>query len=162
ERAAAERSFEEASVRAPRTDDLGKPHTVSTHEESTTDTADAQAETIEDAKPAASAPETLGESRGPRLETDDAIIADARTASANFAATLPNYLVQQLTVRYFSPSSPPRWQEIDQVTADLAYVDGKEDYRNFRIGGQPIERPEQSGSWSTGEFSTTLEDILSP
>src|SRR5438876_4928171 len=42
----------------------------------------------------------------------------------------------------------------------ISYVDGKEDYRNFRIDGKPIDQPEHSGTWSTGEFSTTLEDIL--
>ncbi len=47
------------------------------------------------------------------------------------------------------------------VTADLAYVDGKEDYRNFQINGIPGDSPEHSGSWSTGEFGTTLEDVMS-
>jgi hypothetical protein len=151
-------------VRAPGEGDLSKPHTVTSHAESSSESTDAAAATIEDAKPAESEPGAAPapEPGGPRLQTDDAVISDARAASAKFAATLPNYLVQQLTVRYFSPSSPPRWQEIDQVTADLAYVEGKEDYRNFRIRGEPIDRPEQSGSWSTGEFSTTLDDVLSP
>jgi hypothetical protein len=162
EREAAEKRVDEAVVRAPRTEDLGKPHTVSTHEGAASDSPDPATATIEDAKPATGESETLPESHGPRLETDEAIISDARTASDNFATTLPNYLVEQLTVRYFSQTFPARWQEIDQVTADLAYVDGKEDYRNFRIAGKPIDRPEQSGSWSTGEFSTTLQDILSP
>ena len=163
ERTAGERPVEEAGIRAPRSEDLSKPRTISTHESA--------AETVEESKSPAEAtasagtaddPETAPESRGPRANTDEAVIADARSASANFTATLPNYLVQQVTIRYFSPASPARWQLIDQVTADLAYVDGKEDYRNFRIDGKPIDRPEHSGSWSTGEFSTTLEDILSP
>ena len=48
------------------------------------------------------------------------------------------------------------------VTADLAYVNGKEDYRNFRIDDRPVDLPiERTGSWSTGEFGTTLEDVMS-
>jgi hypothetical protein len=162
ERAAAEKPFDEAAVREPRAEDLGKPRTI---------TSDAPPPTIdEDARPAAAASSpaegTTAEPdapapKTPGANTDAGMIAGAREAAATFTATLPNYLVQQLTIRYFSPGSPPRWQLLDQVTADLAYVDGKEDYRNFRIDGKPIARPEQSGSWSTGEFSTTLEDVLS-
>jgi hypothetical protein len=49
------------------------------------------------------------------------------------------------------------------VTADVSCVNGKEDYRNVQINGSPTNRPiERTGSWSTGEFSTTLEDVLSP
>jgi hypothetical protein len=163
ERAAADRPVDEASVRAPRTEDLSKPHTVATtHTASSSDTApqieeDAKAENKE---PAAE-PETLAPN-GAHGSTDDALIQGAREAANAFSATLPNYLVQQLTIRYFSQSTPPRWQLIDQVTADLSYVDGKEDYRNFRINGQAISRPEDSGAWSTGEFSTTLYDVFSP
>ena len=168
ERATAEKPVEEAAIRAPRTEDFGKPRTVASHDSPPSEAAPV---IEEDAKPAASAPvesaaaapdpDTLA-AKAPGGDSDDAIIAGARSAAATFTATLPNYLVQQLTMRYFSPNSPARWQQIDQVTADLAYVDGKEDYRNFRINNQPVDRPEQSGSWSTGEFSTTLEDILSP
>jgi hypothetical protein len=51
---------------------------------------------------------------------------------------------------------------MDVVTADVASVNGKEDYRNIKVNGRPTSRPEDSGSWSTGEFQITLEDILSP
>ena len=35
-------------------------------------------------------------------------------------------------------------------------------YRDVQIDGYPAQRPiEQTGSWSTGEFGTTLEDLLS-
>jgi hypothetical protein len=49
------------------------------------------------------------------------------------------------------------------VTADVVSVNGKEDYRNIMVNGKPSSRPvEKSGAWSTGEFVTTLEDLLSP
>jgi hypothetical protein len=49
------------------------------------------------------------------------------------------------------------------VTADLVCVDGKEDYRNILVNGRPADRPiESTGSWSTGEWVVTLQDILSP
>jgi hypothetical protein len=47
------------------------------------------------------------------------------------------------------------------VTADVACVDGKEEYKNIQVNGSPVDRaPERTGTWSTGEFSTTLEDVL--
>ncbi|MBS1859692.1 MAG: hypothetical protein JST11_30250 [Acidobacteria bacterium] len=166
ERASAEKPVADASIRAPEDGDFGKPRTVAAPR----DDAGASAPTAaieEDAKPAAPpAAEAAPEPEkltpvGPKGAADDDFIASARDAAANFTSTLPNYLVQQVTSRYFSPSPAPRWQLIDEVTADLAYVDGKEDYRNFRINGQAIDQPEKSGSWSTGEFSTTLDDLLS-
>src|SRR5262249_16854714 len=68
----------------------------------------------------------------------------------------------QITTRQFATGWPvSTWQNIDEITAELAYSAGKEDYRDFRINGLPIDRPERSGSWSTGEFGTTLEDVMS-
>jgi hypothetical protein len=177
ERSAAEQPVEEASVRAPTASDLSKPRTVTTRETvppvdtsgapvGATDDGDApklqrHAEAPEGA--ADSAPGDAGppESTDPKRYTDAQIIQDARAAAGSFSASLPNYLVEQVTGRYFATGFPTHWQEIDEVTADLAYVDGKEDYRNIRINGSPVNNPERSGSWSTGEFGTTLEDVMS-
>jgi len=43
------------------------------------------------------------------------------------------------------------------------YVNGREDYRNIRINGKLLKKgsPEDSGSWSMGDFGTTLADIMS-
>ena len=49
------------------------------------------------------------------------------------------------------------------VTAEVASVDGKEDYRNIMLNGRPSKRPiEKTGAWSTGEFQTTLASLLNP
>lgn len=93
----------------------------------------------------------------------DSDVEEARAAANAFSATLPNYVVQQVTTRYTSNTQPPQWRATDVVAAEVAYVDGKEEYRNITINGRPAQRPvEKTGSWSTGEFGTTLEDILSP
>ena len=184
ERVAANQPVEEASVRAPGAGDLSKPHTVTTREAPAppvdtsapagpTDDADApklqrHGDTPESAPGAADAaappdagPAPAPESNDPRRYTDAQIIQDARVAAGAFSAGLPNYLVQQVTSRYFATGFPTHWQEIDVVTADLAYVNGKEDYKNFQINGNAVNAPENSGSWSTGEFGTTLEDVMS-
>jgi len=169
ERRVAELPYDQSAVRAPTAEDLGKRTTIAagggaasepeTHSEAPTETpAGAPAAATAGEDDAGPAPA----SGAPRATTDEAYIKDARAASATFSASLPSYLAQQVTTRYFATGWPvAHWQEIDEVTAELAYVGGKEDYRDFKIDGNPIERPEQSGSWSTGEFGTTLEDVMS-
>jgi hypothetical protein len=186
ERAAAEQPVDEAAVRAPRADDMSKPHTVVTRSTPTADpspdpepepeklerkpaTADEPARTGSsagaepaNAEPPVNVPVGVSAPRDPRLDNDDQIIRDARTAAREFSAGLPNFLVQQNTTRYFRPSVPPFWNPIDVVTAEVAYKDGKEDYRDFQIDGKPVYGPiERTGSWSTGDFGLTLEDLMS-
>jgi hypothetical protein len=92
----------------------------------------------------------------------DPIIVAAREAADEFTNNLPNFLVQQHTTRYVSTTNPPNWQALDIVTAEVAVEDGKEDYRKISINGRATDKPQKSGSWSTGEFAVTLQDVLSP
>src|ERR1035438_8583644 len=136
ERVAAGQPIEEASVRAPVASDLSKPRTVTTREAATpADAAPAPApagappkqqrrseagESTETAAEAAAPdPPAAAESIDPRRYTDAQIVQDARAAAGAFSAGLPNYLVQQVTTRYFATGFPTHWQEIDEVTADL-------------------------------------------
>jgi hypothetical protein len=157
ERATAERPVEEATVRMPRSEDLSKPRT-----ETTQTAAPVEAESGGGAAPA----DASGDSgppairRDPKATSDDQIIGDARAAAASFSASLPDYLAQQVTSRYYR-AGLGGWQPIDVITAELAYTGGREDYREFQIDGKPIDRPQQNGLWSTGEFGSTLEDVLS-
>lgn len=111
-------------------------------------------------EPAPAAPE------GPALRPPpppDPVIAAAREEADNFTATLPNFLVQQHTMRYMSTSNPPQWNAIDTISADVICVNGQEEYKNLKINGRPTKDPaEKSGAWSTGEFVTTMRDILHP
>jgi len=161
ERAAAELPFDPAGVRAPRAEDLGKPKTVTVQQSP----AAAETESATEASPDAAAP---GAAPAPAaapvkpLGSDEETIVEARIEAANFTSTLPNFTVDQVTTRYFSTGWPAHWQKIDEVTADVASVDGREEYRNIKVNGAPVNRPpEHTGSWSTGEFSTTMEDVLS-
>jgi hypothetical protein len=183
ERTAAERPFDPDTVRAPRPEDLGKARTVAAREatpEAGTGSAEPEAAaspgaaTVSGAAPGNPPGNPPGAAPGNppdnppappdlRPRTDAAVIGDARTESAEFSASLPNYLAQQATTRYFATGLPAHWQEIDRVTAELSYVDGKENYRDFRIDGRETSRPiESTGAWSTGEFGTTLNHVMSP
>ncbi len=118
-----------------------------------------KAEPVEKTEPAVDSPKPVAR---PNATSDD-IIASARDAADRLTDGLPNFLVQQNTTRYFSRVLPPRWQVLDVVTAEVASVGGKEDYRNIMVNGKPSNRPiEKTGAWSTGEFQTTLESLLSP
>ncbi len=93
----------------------------------------------------------------------DPIIAEARAAAENFSETLPNFIVRQLTTRYASNTNPAQWHALDVLAVEVAVVNGQEEYRNLTINGKPSKTgAEKSGSWSTGEFATKLQDVLSP
>ena len=160
ERKASERPVEESAIRAPRPEDLSKPRSVSSPSAAPAESAPGSAES-----PAgAAAPDSVNPAgpSTPLPASDEQVIAEASEASATFTAGLPDYLVEQVTTRYFSPIGRD-WQTIDVVSANLAYVNGKEDYRDIKINGWPSNGPpERSGTWSTGEFGTTLEDLMSP
>lgn len=104
---------------------------------------------------------------GPRAssmaEADAELLQDARHAASMFANGLPDFLVDQVTVRANGESESGPWIPADTVQAEVAYTGGEEQYRNLRINGRPADRAvEKSGAWSTGEFVTTILDVLSP
>ncbi len=160
EKKSAEKPLEEA--RAPEARDIPKTRTTIATESPAP--APEVSETPPPDKSDPSAPPFAPEApREPRLETDAAIISDARAAAHAYTSGLPNFLAEQATTRSFSSGWPASWQEIDVVTATVAYVNGKEEYRDIKVNDIPTNvPPERSGSWSTGEFATTLEDVLSP
>jgi hypothetical protein len=161
ERKSAEKPIEEA--RAPEAKDLGKVRSVASRESQPVESAEASSAPEAAPDRPVESPAPRAETRDPRLSTDAAILVDARAAAKAYSADLPNFLADQATTRYFSSGWPARWQEIDVVTATVAYANGKEDYRDIQVNGIPTRvPPERSGTWSTGEFATTLEDVLSP
>ena len=97
--------------------------------------------------------------------TNDPIIDQAREQAFAFTETLPNYIVKQYTTRYQSDSASrghTSWQALDIVTADVVAENGKETYKNVMVNGKATKNIEESGSWSEGEFASTLQAILSP
>jgi hypothetical protein len=93
---------------------------------------------------------------------DDAVITKAREAAFAYSETLPNYLVQQMTTRYQSDRPKAGWQALDIVTADVTYQDGRESYKNIKVGNKSVDKSmdEIPGTRSTGEFSTLLEQLF--
>jgi hypothetical protein len=94
------------------------------------------------------------------------VIDMATDAAFSFSETLPNYVVKQFTTRYETGAArggQTSWSAVDTVSADVVSENGKESYRNLLIDGKPPkEAIEKSGTWSTGEYSSVLLDILQP
>jgi len=107
-----------------------------------------------------------GADRGPVQSSGDSTIDKARQAAFSFTETLPDYIVKQFTTRYQTDAAHGKatsWGVVDTVTADVVSEGGKDTYKNILINGKPPkESVEKSGSWSTGEFSSVLLDVLSP
>jgi hypothetical protein len=164
ERSAAEQPVDDAAARAPEAGDFGRTRSVPAQaDKADSDTADSAGAAPGSAAPPAGDPASApGVPPEAARGSDDQIIQNAREAAASFTATLPDFLAVQEVTRYFNTTFPAQWQKLDVVTVDVAYRAGKEEYRNVRINGDRAGTPpERLGFWSSGEFSSTLEDVLS-
>ena len=95
---------------------------------------------------------------------DDPIIRKAREAAQEYSSALPDFFCRQVTTRYQTDGSKNGWQAVDVVTADLSYQDGRETYKNIKIGSKPVntDMGDIPGTRSTGEFASILEDLFAP
>jgi hypothetical protein len=96
--------------------------------------------------------------------SDDPVIEKARETAAQFAGVLPNFFCQQITTRYESDHPKQGWTALDIVTADVAYEDGHETYKNIKVGSKSVNKSmdDIGGTRSSGEFASILEDLMSP
>jgi len=96
--------------------------------------------------------------------SEDPIIEKSREVTAQYAGNLPNFFCQQMTTRYESEHPRQGWTALDVVSADVAYENGKETYKNIKINNKPVNKDMEDigGTRSTGEFSSVLEDVMSP
>jgi hypothetical protein len=86
-----------------------------------------------------------------------------RQAAYAYSSTLPNFMAQQLTTRYRTENIRQGWDTIDVVSADVAYENGQESYRNIKVGSRSVQSMDAlGGTRSTGEFSSQLQDLMSP
>ena len=94
---------------------------------------------------------------------EDPVIVKAKEAAEAFSGSLPNFFCRQLTTRYQSERKDT-WQALDTITADLAYENGVESYKNIKVGNKEHKgsMEDVGGSWSTGEFATLIDALLDP
>jgi hypothetical protein len=98
------------------------------------------------------------------ISNDDAVILKAKEVALQFEGTLPNFFCQQITTRYQSDHPKTGWDALDIVTADIAYENGRESYKNIKVGNKAVNKNMEDieGSRSTGEFASILADLFSP
>lgn len=96
--------------------------------------------------------------------SDDPIIQKARDVAGQFSGQLPNFFCQQITTRYESEHPREGWTALDVVTADVAYEQGQESYKNIKINNRPVNKNMEDigGTRSSGEFASILADLMSP
>ena len=100
---------------------------------------------------------------GPIVPQEDPILAKAREAAETYSGSLPNFFAKQFTTRY-QKEGRATWQALDIVSADVAYEEGKESYKNIKVGSKTVNKSmeEIGGTRSTGEFATLLDAIMQP
>jgi hypothetical protein len=104
-------------------------------------------------------PAAVEPSESPRV----AFIRKAREKAAEYVQGLPSYICQEVATRYVSQTRAVNWTAVDVVAADVVYDDHKESYKNITINGKATKKsPEETGSWSTGEFGTIQANLFSP
>jgi hypothetical protein len=91
------------------------------------------------------------------------LIERAREAAFQFSQKLPNFICQEFMSRFTQQGRGEKVPQ-DLVSAEIIYEDGKESYRNVKINNRSTDKHLQDidGSWSTGEFASTLLDLFDP
>ena len=94
----------------------------------------------------------------------DPLIEQARYQAFEYSDKLPNFVCREVMNRMQRPGRQAGWRTIDILETDLVYEDGKEDYRNIKINNRAVKKDmkQLEGSWSMGEFASTLLSIFMP
>jgi len=91
------------------------------------------------------------------------LIDRAREAAFEFSEKLPNFICKEFMAR-----STQHGRESEMplvvVSAEIIYADAQESYRDVKIDDRPTDKglQEIGGSWSTGEFASTLLELFRP
>jgi len=99
----------------------------------------------------------------PSLGPTESLIERAREAAFEFSEKLPNFICQEFMSR-FTQRGREKEMPLDVVSAEIIFEDAQESYRNVKINNRPTDKPLQEirGSWSTGEFASTLLVLFHP
>ena len=91
------------------------------------------------------------------------LIERARDAAFEFSENLPNFICEEFMSR-FTQQGRGDAMPVDVVSAEIIFDNGKESYRNVKLNDRPTDEDLQEigGTWSTGEFASTLLDHFHP
>ena len=91
------------------------------------------------------------------------LIDRAREAAFEFSEKLPNFICKEFMARSTQHGRESE-MPLDVVSAEIIYADAQESYRDVKIDGRSTAKSLQEigGSWSTGEFASTLLELFHP
>jgi hypothetical protein len=97
------------------------------------------------------------------LSPAESLIERAREAAFEFSEKLPNFICNEFMAR-FAQRGREEEMPLDVVSAEIIYDNTRESYRNVKINDRPTDKglQEIGGSWSTGEFASTLVQLFHP
>jgi hypothetical protein len=103
----------------------------------------------------------------PSQEEQKKVLDQVRDYALNYTKSLPDFLCTQVTRRYIDPSGMEFWGQQDVITARVAYVDHKEDYKlmlvnNHMVSGDNVSIHSVGGATSSGEFGSMMSQIFLP
>jgi hypothetical protein len=103
----------------------------------------------------------------PSEEEQKKVLDQVRAYALNYTNSLPDFLCTQVTRRYIDPSGMEFWGQQDVITARVAYVDHKEDYKlvlvnNHMVSGDNVSIHSVGGATSSGEFGSIMAQIFEP
>ena len=111
----------------------------------------------------ASAPPTVPSSKIPDEHTWSQFLEAARAKAMAYTDDLPNFICTQITTRS-ERIAPGGWHQGDNFVADLTYFEKKENYKIVSVANRPTTTTLENlkGSWSTGEFGSSLRMLFDP
>ncbi len=113
---------------------------------------------------AALSPPAPSPSKTPDEQTWPQFLEAARAKALAYTDDLPNFICTQITTRS-ERMSPGGWRRVDNFVADLTYFEKKEKYQIISVANQPAAKAtleSLKGSWSTGEFGSSLRMLFDP
>ena len=115
------------------------------------------------AGPPTAGPPTAGPSADSVPTRSLSLIERARVAAFEFSEKLPNFICKEFMARSTQQGRGAE-MPLDVVSAEIIYADAQESYRDVKIDGRSTAKSLQEigGSWSTGEFASTLLELFHP
>jgi hypothetical protein len=93
------------------------------------------------------------------------LLEQARQHALEFADSLPDFIVNQVVLRYGQGPGDRDWRVLDKLELEITYRVGKgEQFKLLRVDGKPARQSyeEVGGTTSTGEFASLLMALFVP
>ncbi len=94
-----------------------------------------------------------------------ALLEHVRKVNLDFAASLPNFVADEIAKRYTAPLASRDWKYLDSIECEIAFRAGRASRQHVRWNGKPWSRSFQAipgpGKWGVF-FGTQIPPLLSP